>query len=64
MIQRIEKYLVTQMVFSQNACENIPLHNEIPYKPKLGNTECNLVRGHVPKTEYFKGSFSYGGGIL
>ena len=41
-----------------NACENNP------YKSKLRNTEYNVVLDHVPKTEYYKGSFSYRGGIL
>ena len=40
------------------ACENNP------YKSKLRKTEYNVVLDHVPKTEYYKGSFSYGGGIL
>ena len=41
-----------------NACENNPC------KSKLRNTEYNVVLDHVPKTEYYKGSFSYRGGIL
>ena len=41
-----------------NACENNP------YKSKLRNAEYNVVLDHVPKTEYYKGSFSYRGGIL
>jgi len=41
-----------------NACENNP------YKSKLRNTEYNAVLDHVPKTEYYKGSFSYRGGIF
>ena len=30
-----------------------------PYKSMLRNTEYNVVVDHVPKTEYYKGSFSY-----
>ena len=41
-----------------NACENNP------YKSMLRNTEYNVVQDHVRKTEYYKGSFSYRGGIL
>ena len=40
-----------------NACENNP------YKSKLTHTEYNVVLDHVPETEYYKGSFSYRGGI-
>ena len=40
-----------------NACENNP------YKSKLRNMEY-VVLDHVPKTEYYEGSFSYTGGIL
>ena len=41
-----------------NACKNNP------YKSTLRNAEYNVVLDHVPKTEYYKGSFSYRGGIL
>ena len=41
-----------------NVCENNP------YKSKLRNMEYNVVLDHVPKTEYYKGSFSYRGGML
>ena len=41
-----------------NVCENNP------YKSMLRNTEYNVVLDHVPKTEYYKGSFSYRGGML
>ena len=30
----------------------------------LRNTEYNVVLDHVPETEYYKGSFSYRGGML
>ena len=42
-----------------NVCEN-----NNPYKSMLRNTEYNVVLDHVPKTEYYKGSFSYRGGML
>ena len=35
-----------------------------PYKSMLRNTEYNVVLDHVPKTECYKGSFSYRGGML
>ena len=35
-----------------------------PYKSMLRNAEYNVVLDHVPKTEYYKGSFSYRGGML
>ena len=41
-----------------NACKNNP------HKSTLRNAEYNVVLDHVPKTEYYKGSFSYRGGIL
>ena len=41
-----------------NACENNP------FKSMLRNMEYNVVLDHVPKTEYYKGSFSYRGGML
>ena len=41
-----------------NVCENNP------YKSMLRNTEYNVVLDHVPKTEYYKRSFSYRGGML
>ena len=41
-----------------DACENNP------YKSKLRNTEYNVVLDLVPKTEYYKGSFLYRGGML
>ena len=41
-----------------NVCENNP------YKSMLRNAEYNVVLDHVPKTEYYKGSFSYRGGML
>jgi len=41
-----------------NECENNP------YKSKLRNTEYNVVLDHVPKIEYYEGSFSYRGAIL
>ena len=40
-----------------NVCENNP------YKSMLRNTEYNVL-DQVPKTEYYKGSFSYRGGML
>ena len=52
---KVNRYLSD--LFS-NACEyNL-------YKSKLRNAECNVVLDHVPKTEYYNGSFSYRGGIL
>ena len=33
------------------------------YNSTLRNTEYNVVLDHVPKTEYYKGSFSYRGGM-
>ena len=41
-----------------NVCENNP------YKAMLRNTDYNVALDHVPKTEYYKGSFSYRGGML
>lgn len=38
-----------------NCCENNP------YKSRLRNTQNNLDINHLPKTEYFKGSFLYRG---
>ena len=35
-----------------------------PYKCMLRNAEYNVVLDHSPKTEYYKGSFSYRGGML
>ena len=35
-----------------------------PCKSMLRNTEYNVVLDHCPKTEYYKGSFSYRGGML
>ena len=43
---------------SSNVCENNP------YKSMPRNTEYNIVLDHVPKTECYKGSFSYRGGML
>ena len=41
-----------------NVCENNP------YKSMLRNTEYNVVLDHILKTDYYKGSFSYRGGML
>ena len=41
-----------------NVCENNP------YKSMLRNTDYNVVLDHGPKTEYYKGSFSYREGML
>ena len=41
-----------------NTCESNP------YKSKLRNTEYNVVLDHVPKAEYYEGSFSYKEGLL
>ena len=41
-----------------NVCENNL------YKSMLRNTEYNVVLDHVPKPEYYEGSFSYRAGML
>ena len=44
---------VSDLFSNAHACKNNP------YKSKLRNTECNVVLDHVPKTEYYKSSYSY-----
>ena len=44
--------------YLSDPCENNP------YKSMLRNTEYNVLLDHVPKTEYYKGSSSYRGGML
>ena len=49
---KVPKYLSDLFL---NSCENNP------YKSRLRNLEHNVVLNYIPRTEYYKGSFSYRG---